>query len=152
MGTTPPENIQRQFYRPVCNESEIDRIFNISTADDYLLKIRADTIVDHMRLYRVYRNKALINERQWSLEKSFRRDHFDKFLNFADGDVRAICSDACAGNMFSTDPTAKISTTEFGPIVTVCESLQFFIKDLSINNFCSNFSQSNNGRSQMCKG
>ena len=25
-------------------------------------------------------------------------------------------------------------------------------KDLSINNFCSYFSQSDNGRSQMCKG
>lgn len=70
MEKTPIE-IQKLFYRPICNEEEIDRIFNIQNAQDYLLKLRADTIVDHMRLFRVYRNKAIEQGDKWSLEKSF---------------------------------------------------------------------------------
>ena len=48
----------RQLYRPVCNEAEIDRIFDVRNGADHLLKLRANTIVDHMRLFRVYRNYA----------------------------------------------------------------------------------------------
>jgi hypothetical protein len=43
---------EKHFFRPVCNEQEIERIFNVKNANDYLLKLRAETIVDHMRLFR----------------------------------------------------------------------------------------------------
>lgn len=56
--------IQKTFFHPICNKSEIDRIFNVQCAADHLLKLRAETIVDHMRLYRVYRNKALLDEKK----------------------------------------------------------------------------------------
>jgi hypothetical protein len=44
--------IQKMSFHPVCNKDEIERIFNVTTASDYLLKLRAETIVDHMRLFR----------------------------------------------------------------------------------------------------
>lgn len=36
--------IQKQFFRPICNEFEIERIFNVQNSEDLLLKIRAETI------------------------------------------------------------------------------------------------------------
>lgn len=78
--TTPPIEIQKQFYHPICNEKEIDRIFNIKNSEDYLLKLRADTIIDNSRLFRVYRNYALMSNGKWSLEKSFSEDHYTNFL------------------------------------------------------------------------
>jgi len=63
-------DFERIQYFPICNQQEIERILNIRNAQDYLLKLRANTIVDHMRLFRVYRNKAITNEKNWSLEKS----------------------------------------------------------------------------------
>jgi hypothetical protein len=72
--------MQRLFFHPVCSESEIDRIFNVQNAPDYLLKIRAETIIDHIRLFRVYRNKALAIEKGWSLERSFDNTHFLRYL------------------------------------------------------------------------
>ena len=67
----PPIEIQKSFYRSICNEEEIERIFNLKSPMDYLLKLRADTIVDHMRLFRVYRNKTLAKGNDWSLENAF---------------------------------------------------------------------------------
>lgn len=120
--------IQRQFFRPICNEQEIDRIFNVQNASDYLLKLRAETIVDHMRLFRVYRNKALSNPEQWSLERSFTTSHFQRFLASIDRDEQSKCSAVTFGNIFSNDPNGIIFSSEYGPIITLSEALHFFLK------------------------
>ncbi|NWE46860.1 hypothetical protein [Pseudomonas gingeri] len=44
-----PESV---FYYPICTYDEIKRIENMSSAEDYLLKLRADNIADHARLAR----------------------------------------------------------------------------------------------------
>ena len=49
------ETIAKGFYMSLCSHEEIERIFNVSSASDYLLKIRADATVDHVRIYRVNR-------------------------------------------------------------------------------------------------
>lgn len=119
-------------FRPVCNKEEIERLYNIQSAEDYLLKIRAETIVDHMRLFRVYRNKALIDEKNWSLEKSFNQEHFVRFIkNIGDKD-RKRCESIIAGNIFSNDPNGRIFISEFGPIITICDSLRFFFKFMNL--------------------
>lgn len=135
--------IQRQFFRPVCSEQEIDRIFNVHNATDYLLKLRAETIIDHMRLFRVYRNKALADPVRWSLERSFSTSHFQRFLDSIDQDATRACSAVTFGNMFSNEPNGTIFTTRFGPIITISESLGFFLKfaHLSLMEFGSEIPQ-----------
>jgi len=128
----PPINIEKQFYRPVCNEAEIDRIFNVKDATDYLLKLRADTIVDHMRLFRVYRNYALANEGKWSLEQSFKTQHYTNFFNKLDKEKKELCSDITFGNIFSNEPNGQIFRTDYNPIITICDSLRFFFKFMNL--------------------
>jgi hypothetical protein len=96
--------IQRQFFRPICSSPEIERIFNVTNAADYLLKLRADTLVDHMRLFRVYRNKALLNEKSWSLEGSFSDLHYKAVLAKLPPFARALCRPITFGDIFSNDP------------------------------------------------
>lgn len=120
--------IARHFFHPVCTEAEIDRIFNVQNASDYLLKLRAETIVDHMRLFRVYRNKALANLNNWSLEKSFETTHFDRFIEHLSSDVARDCASVTYGNMFSNDPNGTIFATKHGPIITISEALSFFLE------------------------
>jgi hypothetical protein len=129
--------IRKGFFRPVCNESEIERIFSVSNASDYLLKIRAETIVDHMRLFRVYRNKAIRNEGKWSLENSFDPSHFREFIRYLDPGLKAVCTNVCYGNMFSNDPNGSVFKTDYGPIITISDSLKFFFKfmHLTLLNF-----------------
>lgn len=88
MDNFTPIDIQKGFFFPICNSEEIERVFNVKTAEDHLLKIRAETIVDHMRLFRVYRNKAIADEKNWSLEKSFLSYHFVNFKRSLDEDLK----------------------------------------------------------------
>jgi len=120
--------MQKMFFHPVCNKDEIERIFNVANATDYLLKLRAETIVDHMRLFRVYRNKALARPDGWSLEQSFDIGHFQNFLNRVSSHIRNKCHPVTFGNMFSNDPNGTIFASSFGPIITISESLSFFLK------------------------
>ncbi len=130
---------QKLFYRPVCNLDEIDRIFNVKNARDHLLKLRADTLVDNMRLFRVYRNKALSDEENWSLEKSFNNSHYFKVLRNLSSDFRSQCKKITFGDIFSNDPNGMIFNTEHGVITTISDSLKYFLKfsHLAILDFAS---------------
>ena len=119
-------------FHPVCNREEIERLFNIKNGNDCLLKIRAETLVDNMRLFRVYRNKALIDEKNWSLEKSFDKSHFSTFIENIEEEYSKQCQPIVAGNIFSNDPNGRIFLTEYGPIITICDSLRFFFKFMNL--------------------
>jgi hypothetical protein len=121
-------DIQKGIFRPICNKDEIDRVFSVKNADDYLLKLRAETIVDHMRLFRVYRNRALLDEENWSLEKSFDKTHYEKFLAKLEAPEREICNEVTYGDVFSTEPNGQIFSSEYGPIVTISNSLNYFLE------------------------
>lgn len=120
--------IQKHFFYPICNKSEIDRIFNVQSAADYLLKLRAETIVDHMRLFRVYRNKALRDEKNWSLEGSFNDAHYKSVLRKLPPEARSLCQNVSYGDIFSNSPNGMIFPTDYGPVTTISESLKFFLK------------------------
>jgi hypothetical protein len=137
-GKPPPIFIQKNFFRPVCNENEIERVFNVQTAQDYLLKVRAETIVDNTRLFRVYRNKALRQEKTWSLENSFSNTHYTNFIHSLEPELRKQCEAITAGNVFSTDPNAFAFNTEYGPIITLDDSLRFFLKFMHLGLLNSN--------------
>lgn len=52
------------FFAPILNQDEIERVFNPKSTDDYLLKMRAEAIVDNTRLWRVIRMHYMKNERK----------------------------------------------------------------------------------------
>lgn len=128
----PPVELQKDFYRPICNEKEIDRIFNVQNAKDHLLKLRADTIVDHMRLFRVYRNKALAKQGNWSLEDSFCGYHYIHFKNRLPDDLMNKCKKVTYGNIFANEPNGLIFKTDYGIISTLSDSLNYFFEFMNL--------------------
>lgn len=120
--------LQKLAFRPICNNAEIERIFSVQNAADQLLKLRAETIIDHMRLFRVYRNKALLNENTWSLEASFSNEHYHSVLRKLPPQERELCKSVTFGDIFSNDPNGMIFPTEYGPITTISDSLKYFLK------------------------
>lgn len=128
----PPIDIQKQFYRPICNEVEIERIFNLQTPSDFLLKLRADTIVDHMRLFRVYRNKALSKGKDWSLENSFCGYHYIHFKNKLPDDLLTQCKKVTYGNIFSNEPNGLIFKSDYGIVSTLSDSLNYFFEFMNL--------------------
>ena len=125
-------SISKSFYTPICSEDEINRIFNVKNAKDYLLKLRADTIVDHMRLFRVYRNKANSFSGKWSLEASFKQNHYLNFLTTIPSEYKHKCSSVVFGNIFSNEPNGHIFKTGFGPVITISESLTYFSEFMNL--------------------
>lgn len=121
-------DIQKRFYHPVCSQEEIERIFNVKNAQDHLLKLRGDTLVDHMRLFRVYRNMALREGQTWSLEKSFDQGHYHRVLQALPDHERTLCSQLCFGDIFSNDPNGMVFPTPYGPITTISNSLNYFLQ------------------------
>jgi len=132
MNNPPPINFQKTFFDPICNRAEIERIFDVKNAQDYLLKIRAETIVDHMRLFRVYRNKALAKGKFWSLEKSFSTRHYESFLSHLSKENKEKCKEITYGNIFSNQTNGLIFRSTFGPIINISDSLQFFLKFMNL--------------------
>ena len=123
------ERFRRDEYSILCNKDEIERVLNIRCASDYLLKLRADTILNEMRLERVYRNKKrIVGNDRWSLENSFVSVHYTEYLKLLSVHDRKKCESITAGNIFSREPNGEIFTSEFGPIITISDSLQFFLK------------------------
>lgn len=123
------KELQKIFYFPVCNNNEIDRILEVKNAKDYLLRLRANTVVDNMRLYRVYRNYAIINEStDWTFEKSFSSSHYESFISLLDIEDQKKCKELTFGNIFSNEANGMIFKTKYGTIVTISDALRYFLK------------------------
>lgn len=127
-----PIDLQKSFYHPICNKEEIERIFDLQDGSDYLLKLRADTIIDHMRLFRVYRNKALEMGENWSLEDSFEKQHIINVRNKLPQELQSKFDSITFGNIFSTEPNGDIFNSEFGIISTISDSLKYFVEYMNL--------------------
>ena len=69
-----------------------------------------------------------MDETNWSLERSFDSSHYDAFLQHLPRQEEKRCRAITYGNMFSNDPNGSIFATDYGSIVTISDSLQFFLK------------------------
>ncbi|MBU9829236.1 hypothetical protein J1779_04785 [Rahnella sp. FC061912-K] len=68
-------------YKVICNEADLDRIVKPSALDDYLLKIRAESILDNPRLIRVFQ-KRFNNSEGMTLSKWYNRnDRQNLYIN-----------------------------------------------------------------------
>ncbi|WP_272674996.1 MULTISPECIES: hypothetical protein [unclassified Providencia] len=114
-------------YMSLCSHEEVERILNPQSVEDYLLKLRANATVENIRIHRVFLNRMKNKGENWSFESSFDSDIFDDyFLNLNDKDkleARKIAS----GLVFCNEPNGRIIKTQFGNVITISESLKYFL-------------------------
>ena len=119
--------IAKGFYMTLCSHEEIERIFNVSSARDYLLKIRADATIDHTRIHRVFRRRMLDAGEDWCFEDYFDVKPFENYIShLADKDYLQA-KELTAGFVFCDKPNGQIEKTEFGNVITISESLRYFL-------------------------
>ncbi|MFW8602519.1 M48 family metalloprotease [Desulfobacterota bacterium M19] len=116
-----------QFYFPICTKKEIKRINNCKTADDYLLKIRAEAIADNVRFERVFLARYEKNKENWSLSSHFDTRPFSSYLKRLSKSHYRKCKDATAGFAFLKEATGKCIYSKYGNIILVSESLSQFL-------------------------
>lgn len=120
--------LEGRWFAPFCSPEEIYRIIDPQNPVDYLLQQRANIVVDNMRYFRVYRNKANLYP-NWSFEKSFKNNHYLNVLNNLSDDDKLTCKDITFGDIFSNDVNGYAECNEtWGRIICLNECLQFFMK------------------------
>ncbi|WP_392339600.1 hypothetical protein [Moritella marina] len=127
MEEVPELNVLKMFYRPFCSEEEIERIFNLKSTEDYLLKARADYVTDHMRIYRVMRRRMNNAGESWSFSEHFEKKLFHKYLDNLNEVDKQTCKNISKGFVFSTDPNGVCANTEFGNVIMLSEALKYFL-------------------------
>lgn len=118
----------RLWYHDVCTPNEIDRILNVKNASDYILKLRADTIVDNTRLWRVFLNLSKFYGANWSLEKYFTAYSYIDVRNRLPKELQDVCRQVSFGSIISSDPNGLIFDTEYGICSTYSIALKYFTR------------------------
>jgi len=113
-------------YRPFCNSDDIKRIFNVSNVEDYLLKLRAEVVVDNMRLFRIIRNRYIQNEETWDFSDHFSEEEFEDYILSIPTEY-AEKANLTKGFIFSNDANGSIMRTDFGDIICISEALRYFL-------------------------
>jgi hypothetical protein len=120
-------DMERSWYFPVCSNEEIDRILDVKNADDYLLKLRADAVVDNIRLWRVMRYRYQINEANWNFTRHFSTVEWDTYLQALSPDDFAKCVAIPRGFLFSKETEAFCLRSDYGDLAAVSEALRYFL-------------------------
>lgn len=121
------ETFARETYMSLCDAKEIERIFNVSSADDYLLKLRANATVEHIRIFRVFLARMRRHQGQWSFSNYFDTSPFDNYVRHLCGSDYEEAKSLSAGFVFCNSPNGRVIKTNFGNIVTISEPLRYFL-------------------------
>ena len=121
------ETIQRGFYISLCNKDEIDRIFNVQSTADYLLKQRADATLHCTRIHRVFLRRCYLAGDKWNFTESFDDTPFKDYIDHLEFSDYDEAQKIIAGFVFCDDPNGRIRKTEFGNVIMISESLRYFL-------------------------
>jgi len=108
------------------NKEQISRIMNIQNSKDYLLKQRADIMLDKVRIYRVIKKRQYYSK-DWDFEEHFEKTPFDNYLKLLDFEDFDKINKITYGYIFCDDANGRITKTDYGNIVTISESLKYFL-------------------------
>lgn len=120
-------NPNSKFYYPICTHDEIRRIENVSSAEDYLLKLRADYVADDPRIARIFFKRMDGFRGDWSLTSYYDSYDFEKYINKLPKELSDSCRHSVAGYALSRDPHGICINTQFGKVIVLSESLRHFL-------------------------
>ena len=125
------------FYLAFCAKKEILRLRELRNSHDYLLRLRASSIVDSPRLVRVMaaRKKEFQKAgRLWSLTHYYHsRDHYHKYyIDQLQKENAKIAKKTPSGLVFSAEVNAMCMRSFVGDVVIASESLEYFYYFMTI--------------------
>jgi hypothetical protein len=118
---------QASKYRPFCNEKEISRILNVNSAEDYLLKTRADAVYNNPRINRVITQRQNKYKEKWNFTNHFSKEEFNYCLDLLSEDDKFKLSNVPMGFIFTNEANGACMPTDFGNIIVISESLKYFL-------------------------
>lgn len=119
---------KRGWYSGLCSNEEIEHILHIQNAQDYILKLRADAIVDSIRLTRVFTHLRRYYKEKWSLSSYFRAYEYGSVRSKMSPEHRALCEQVACGSLIESEANGLIFDSPFGICSTYSYSLRYFSK------------------------
>ncbi|MFZ3431500.1 hypothetical protein [Vibrio harveyi] len=125
------------YFIEFCSKKEIFRLRNISGAHDYLLRLRANAIVDEARTVRVMstrRDKYEESGRPWSLTQYYHsKDLYHKsYINLLEKKNMKRVKSVPSGMAHIPEVNALCIKSLAGDVVVVSESLEYFYYFMTI--------------------
>jgi hypothetical protein len=120
------------FFLPFCSRQDIKKINSPKSADDFLLQLRAESIVDNPRLIRVFKSRKG-KKTTWSLEKYYlERKREDLYLtNLSKGNYEKL-KNIPAGSAYLDGANAMCTKTKGGNIIAISEPLEYFLYFMNV--------------------
>lgn len=125
------ENNWVNWYHSFSDDNErIKSINEPQSAADYLDKKRADYILDHTRIMRLFIHKRVWYEKRhlrWDFRETFSNAHYEFFLNYLSDENREKCKSITFGDMYCSKVNAFAFPDErWGDFINVNVSIRFF--------------------------
>ncbi|MCQ2002357.1 hypothetical protein [Rhizobium sp. NRK18] len=114
------------FYRLASSREEFPRIVNPRTAEDELLRIQADAITNHTRIYRVMLARARSRGSNTLLTDEHRKD-FDEYISYLPEFEKLICEDIPCRYILTNNYEAMCLKVDNGKVIIVSEVLRYFL-------------------------
>lgn len=118
---------ESKLYYPICTHDEIRRIEKVASAEDYLLKLRADYAAGDPRIARLFFKRRDDFKGDWSLTSYYDSYDFEEYINKLSKEKSELCRDCVAGYATSRDPHGLCINTQFGKVIVLSESLRHFL-------------------------
>ena len=135
MKYIPEEEFAPTWYAGLCSKEEIERLISIKTPSDYLLKLRADQILDNTRLYRVILHRKRCGQDIHDVKSIFDDSDFENYYKSLPYNMKEKCKLVDKGFIFSNDPNGSYMKTDYGDLIIVSESLKYFLYYMNLSFF-----------------
>ena len=114
------------FFYPMCTKEEIKRIYDVQNASDYLLKFRADQIVEHTRLKRVFSSlQAKLPD--WNFTEAFSDVNYVEYLDRLSTELKESIRNVELGNIYLKEANGYCIKTPYGNIIVISYALRYFL-------------------------
>ncbi len=117
---------QIEFY-PLCNLEEIELLSNPTDAEDYLLKLRAEEVNNHMRTTRVFYRLRKFYGEQWNFTNYFHSKLFRQYTFLLSPELEFVCDEVPAGFINYPEVNGCCTKTVYGNIILISFALKYFL-------------------------
>ncbi|RZJ76449.1 MAG: hypothetical protein EOO45_02220 [Flavobacterium sp.] len=123
---------EQRFFYPLCSKEEIGRIFNVQNADDYLLRYRAEQVVDSSRLHRNFIALRKSKKSRWSFTSYYPIKPFSIYLKTLPEPELNTCKALTCGYINLHEANGYCMKTDYGNIVVISYALRYFLYYMNV--------------------
>lgn len=120
------------FFYPFMDKKEIKRIFNINSASDYLLRLRAEQVENEIRLLRTFSKLKKRLGDKWSFTNYFDSKQYKKYLSKLKLERKNLCVNIPHGTIHANEANGMCVKTPFGNIIILSYALREFLYYMNI--------------------